>query len=125
MPSEKAARMGDESKAAAVDPRAALLFEWNTLRTRLFQREPEAALRQAANEPPDSREKKEYKVNIEGPGDLIGDRRMTANRDEPRPTPFMRWVAAEPLALIFGIVAIPVLAIALGVCVTILANAFR
>jgi hypothetical protein len=58
-------------------------------------------------------------------GDLIGDRPMTANRDEPRPTPFMQWVAAEPLALIFGIVAIPVLAIALGVCVTILANAFR
>ena len=31
----------------------------------------------------------------------------------------------EPLALLFGIVAIPVLAIALGVCITILANAFR
>jgi hypothetical protein len=29
MPSEKAAQMGDESKAAAVDPPAALLFEWN------------------------------------------------------------------------------------------------
>jgi len=57
--------------------------------------------------------------------DLIGDRPITANRDEPRPTPFMPWVAAEPLALIFGIVAIPVLAIALGVCVAILANAFR
>jgi hypothetical protein len=50
---------------------------------------------------------------------------MTANRDEPRPTPFTEWVAAEPLALIFCIVAIPVLAIGLGVCITILANAFR
>ena len=122
MPSEKAARMGDESKAAAVDPPAALLFEWNTLRTRLFQREPEAALRQAANERP---EKRSIRSTLRDRGDLIGDRRMTANRDEPRPTPFMPWVAAEPLALIFGIVAIPVLAIALGVCVTILANAFR
>ena len=35
----------------------------------------------------------------------------------------MPWVAAEPLALIFGIVAIPVLAIALGVCVAILGEA--
>ena len=50
---------------------------------------------------------------------------MAANPDEPRPTPFTEWVAAEPLALIFGIVAIPVLAIALGICITILANAFR
>ena len=32
---------------------------------------------------------------------------MAANQDEPRPTPFTQWVAAEPLALIFGIVALP------------------
>jgi hypothetical protein len=50
---------------------------------------------------------------------------MTANSDEPRPTPFMAWVASEALALIFGMVAIPVLAIALGICLTILANALR
>ena len=50
---------------------------------------------------------------------------MAANPDEPRPTPFAEWVAAEPLALIFGMVAIPVLSIALGVCLTILANALR
>jgi hypothetical protein len=49
---------------------------------------------------------------------------MAVNPQEPRPT-FTEWVAAEPLALIFGIVAIPVLAIALGVCLAILANAFR
>ena len=50
---------------------------------------------------------------------------MAVKPDEPRPTPITEWVAAEPLALIFGIVAIPVLAIALGICITILANAFR
>ena len=50
---------------------------------------------------------------------------MTANRDEPRPTPFTEWVARESVALIFGMVAIPVLAIALGICLTILANALR
>jgi hypothetical protein len=50
---------------------------------------------------------------------------MTANSDEPRPTPFTEWVAREPVALIFGMVAIPVLAIALGICLTILANALR
>ena len=50
---------------------------------------------------------------------------MAANPDPPRPTPFTEWVAAEPVALIFGIVAIPVLAIALGICIAILANAFR
>ena len=42
-----------------------------------------------------------------------------------RPTPSTEWVASEPLALIFGIVAIPVLAIALGIGIAILANAFR
>ena len=50
---------------------------------------------------------------------------MAANPNEPRPTSFTEWVASEPVALIFGMVAIPVLAIALGVCITILANAFR
>jgi hypothetical protein len=44
---------------------------------------------------------------------------------EPRPKPFREWVATEPVALIFGMVAIPVLAIALGICFTILANALR
>jgi hypothetical protein len=39
--------------------------------------------------------------------------------------PFTECVASEPLALIFGIVAIPVLAIALGICIAILVNAFR
>jgi len=50
---------------------------------------------------------------------------MAANADEPRPTPFSRWVATEPVALVFYIVVVPVLAIALGICITILANAFR
>jgi hypothetical protein len=50
---------------------------------------------------------------------------MAANPDEPRRMPFAEWVAAEPLALIFGIVAIPVLAIALGICIAIIANALR
>src|SRR5262249_52974640 len=58
-------------------------------------------------------------------GDLIGDRPMDANPDEPRPRPFTEWVASEPLALMFGIVAIPMIAIAFGVCIAILANAFR
>src|SRR5262249_29814361 len=52
-------------------------------------------------------------------GDLIGDRPMAANPDEPRPRPFTEWVASEPLALMFGIVAIPVLAISLGICIAI------
>jgi len=50
---------------------------------------------------------------------------MAANPDGQRPTPFTEWVASEPVALIFGIVAIPVLAIALGTCIAIVANAFR
>ena len=50
---------------------------------------------------------------------------MVANPDEPRPKPFTEWVASEPLALMFGVVAIPVLAIALGICIAILAHAFR
>ena len=40
---------------------------------------------------------------------------MAANPDEPRPRPFTEWVASEPVALMFGIVAIPALAIALGI----------
>jgi hypothetical protein len=50
---------------------------------------------------------------------------MAADPDELRPKPFKEWVAAEPIALIFGMVAIPVLAIALGICLTILANALQ
>jgi hypothetical protein len=50
---------------------------------------------------------------------------MATNPDEPRPRPFTEWVASEPVALMFGIVAIPAFAIALGICITILANAFR
>jgi hypothetical protein len=49
---------------------------------------------------------------------------MAANPDEPRPRSFTDWVASEPLALMFGIVAIPMLAIAVGVCIAILVNAF-
>jgi len=49
---------------------------------------------------------------------------MAATPDEPRPVPFTEWVASEPLALMFGIIAIPVLAISLGVCIAILANTF-
>jgi hypothetical protein len=45
--------------------------------------------------------------------------------EHQRPKPFSEWVATEPLALIFGMVAIPVLAIALGICFTMLANALR
>jgi hypothetical protein len=50
---------------------------------------------------------------------------MAVNPDERRRTSFAEWVATEPLALIFGIVATPVLAIALGICIAILVNAFR
>jgi hypothetical protein len=50
---------------------------------------------------------------------------MASNPDKPRPMSFMAWVATEPLALIFGIVAIPVLGVALGVCIAIMANALR
>jgi hypothetical protein len=48
---------------------------------------------------------------------------MAANQDEPRSTLLIKWV--EPLALIFSMVAIPVLAIALGIGIVILANALR
>ena len=48
---------------------------------------------------------------------------MAANPDQPRPMPFRDW--AEPLALIFGMVTAPVLAIALGICFVILTNALR
>jgi hypothetical protein len=48
---------------------------------------------------------------------------MAGNPDEPRRTPFTERV--EPLTLIFGMVAIPALAIALGIAITILANALR
>jgi hypothetical protein len=50
---------------------------------------------------------------------------MVANPDEPHPTPSTNSVAAERLVLIFGIVAFPALAIALGICFAILTNAFR
>ena len=50
---------------------------------------------------------------------------IVANSHEPRPRPLTGRVAAERLALIFGIVAFPALAIALGICIAILANAFR
>jgi hypothetical protein len=50
---------------------------------------------------------------------------MAENPNKPRPAPFTEWVATEPFALIFGIVAIPVLAIVLGIGITILANALR
>jgi hypothetical protein len=50
---------------------------------------------------------------------------MATNPDEPHPRSFTQWVASEPLALMFGIVAIPVLAIALSVCIGILANVFQ
>ena len=50
---------------------------------------------------------------------------MSANSDERRPKPFTERVAAERVALIFGIVAIPVLGVALGVCIAIMANALR
>ena len=56
-------------------------------------------------------------------GDLIGDRPiMAVNPDEPCPRSFTEWVASEPLALMFGIVAMPMLAIAFGVCIAILAK---
>jgi hypothetical protein len=50
---------------------------------------------------------------------------MAANPDRPRATPFMEWVATEPLALIAGMVTVPVVAIALGICFAILTNALR
>ena len=64
-------------------------------------------------------------VNWSRGSDLIGDRLVAANPGKTHPRPFTAWVASEPLAVMFGIVAIPVLAIALGVCIAILANAFR
>jgi hypothetical protein len=50
---------------------------------------------------------------------------VAANPDRPRPTPFTQWAATEPLALIVGMVMVPVLAIALGICFAILTNALR
>jgi hypothetical protein len=50
---------------------------------------------------------------------------MAAESDELRPKPFKERVAAEQLTLIFGIFAMPMLAIALGIGITILANALR
>jgi hypothetical protein len=38
---------------------------------------------------------------------------------------FTEWAAAEPLALIVGMITAPVVAIALGVCFAILTNALR
>ena len=39
--------------------------------------------------------------------------------------PFTDWAATEPFTLILSMVTVPVVAIALGICITILANAFR
>jgi nitrate reductase NapE component len=50
---------------------------------------------------------------------------MAANPDEPRSAPSTKRATAERFALIFGVVAFPVLAIALGIAITILANALR
>ena len=50
---------------------------------------------------------------------------MATNSDQPRPQSFAEWAVTEPLALIVGMVTAPVLAIALGVCFAILANALR
>jgi hypothetical protein len=50
---------------------------------------------------------------------------MSAKSDELRPKPFTERVVGERLVLIFGVVAFPALAIALGICITILANALR
>ena len=50
---------------------------------------------------------------------------MSAKSDELRPKSFTGRVAGERLALILGIFAFPALAIALGICIAILANAFR
>jgi hypothetical protein len=50
---------------------------------------------------------------------------MAAIPDRPGFTPFTQWVAAERLALIFSAFAFPVLAIALGICLAILANGLR
>jgi hypothetical protein len=50
---------------------------------------------------------------------------MAANPNQSRRTPFTEWAASEPLALIVGMVMVPVLAIALGVCFAILTNALR
>jgi hypothetical protein len=50
---------------------------------------------------------------------------MAENLDKPRPAPFTKRIAAERFALIFGVVAFPLLAIALGIGITVLANALR
>ena len=50
---------------------------------------------------------------------------MSAKSDELRPKPFTERVVSERFVLIFGVVAFPALAIALGICITILANALR
>lgn len=49
---------------------------------------------------------------------------MAEKLDKPRLAPFTEW-APEPFALIFSVVAFPVLAIALGIGIAILANALR
>jgi hypothetical protein len=50
---------------------------------------------------------------------------MAANPDQLRPMPFTEWAATEPLMLIVGMVTVPVLAIALGICFAVLTNALR
>jgi hypothetical protein len=50
---------------------------------------------------------------------------MAANPDQLCPKSFTEWAATEPLALIVGMVTVPVLAIALGIGITILTNALR
>jgi hypothetical protein len=50
---------------------------------------------------------------------------MAANPDEPRSTPATKRDTVERVALLFGVVVLPVLAIALGIAITILANALR
>jgi hypothetical protein len=50
---------------------------------------------------------------------------MSAKWDELRPKPFTERVVGERLVLIFGVIAFPALAFALGICITILANALR
>jgi hypothetical protein len=50
---------------------------------------------------------------------------MAENLDKPQPVPFTERFTVERLVLMSGVVVFPVLAIALGICIAILANALR
>jgi hypothetical protein len=50
---------------------------------------------------------------------------MAENLDKPQPAPFTERFTVERLVLMSGVVVFPVLAIALGICIAVPANALR